>query len=211
MRPPVNIAVLIYPGVELVDMNGPIDVFSHANRFKPSPYNIYTVAADAGNVTSEAKIVTIVPQYTIANCPTPDIVVIPGIVNDDNSTGIAAPAIISWIKEMVERKTIILSVCIGIYNLAATGLLSGKKVTTHYLAIDDFHQQYKNVTIIKNVRFVEDGDIVTTGGVTSGIDGALHLVEKYDGPSLAQHVADILVYNRDAPLPPYTILPPYYS
>ncbi|MDF2433588.1 MAG: hypothetical protein JWP44_3219 [Mucilaginibacter sp.] len=210
--PQVNVAVLVYHGVELVDMNGPVDVFLHANRYNNTLYHVYTVAATCGIILSEDDIVSIVPQYTIDNCPMPDIIVIPGIINQE-----VDPGIISWITKMGAEKRIIMSVCIGAFILAKTGLLNGKRATTHYLSIGDLHNQYPAIDIVKNVRFVEDDSdingvcIVTTGGITSGIDGALHLIETREGSVAAQLVADIMVYNRDAPLPPFTILPPYYN
>jgi len=203
----LRVAVLIYNGVEMVDMNGPIDVFIHSNAYNNGRYQVYTVAATTDAIRSEDGIVTILPQYDICNCPLPDIIVIPGILNHEVDT-----AMITWLTEQGKNPEIVfLSVCIGLYTLAKTGLLAGKQATTHYLAINSFHQQYPEVTLVKNVRFVEDGRIVSTGGITSGIDGALHLVEKYDGPTVAQQTADVMIYNRDAPLPPYTILPPYYT
>jgi len=102
-----------------------------------------------------------------------------------------------------------MSVCIGAYILARTGLLSGREATTHYASIADIQSQYHDIRFIKNVRYVPDDNFVTTGGITSGIDGALYLIEQMDDADIAQHVADIMVYNREAPLPPYTLLPPY--
>lgn len=207
MKAPIKVAVLIYNGVELVDMNGPVDVFLHANSYNGNKYQIYTVAANKNPILSESKVVTIVPQYDITNCPDPDIIVIPGIIDQEVS-----PEMITWLTKMTAKKSrIFLSVCIGLYTLAQTGILSGKRATTHYLSINDFHKEYPDVKIVKNVRFVEDGNIVSTAGITSGIDGALHLIEKYDGSVIAQQTADVMIYNRDNPLPPYTILPPYYS
>jgi transcriptional regulator GlxA family with amidase domain len=207
MKTPIKVAVLIYNGVELLDMNGPIDVFLHANRYNNNRYQVYTVAATMDAIQSENKAVTITPQYDLNNCPEPDLVVIPGIIDLE-----VDPSVIDWIKKIGSKKDkVIMSVCIGLQILAKTGLLSGKRVTTHYLAINDMHKQYPDITFIKNVRFVQDGHIVSTGGITSGIDGALHLVEKNDGPVIAQQTADVMVYNRDAPLPPYTILPPYFE
>jgi transcriptional regulator GlxA family with amidase domain len=206
--PQIKVAVMIYNGVELVDMNGPIDVFVHANAYNNKRYQVYTVAATSDPIRSESNIVTIVPQYDICNCPQPDIIVIPGIIDLEVDA-----AMIKWLTEVGNNhpELVFLSVCIGLYTLAQTGLLSGKKATTHYLAINEFHKLYPDVTIVKNIRFWEDGRIVSTGGITSGIDGALHLVEKYDGAIVAQQTADVMIYNRDAPLPPFTILPPYFS
>jgi len=207
MKTPIKVAVLIYNGVELIDMNGPIDVFLHANPYNNNRYQVYTVAATMDAILSENKAAAITPQYDLNNCPEPDLVVIPGIIDLE-----VDPSVIAWIKKFGSKKDkVIMSVCIGLQILAKTGLLSGKRVTTHYLAINDMHKQYPDITFIKNVRFVQDGHIVSTGGITSGIDGALHLVEKNDGPVIAQQTADVMVYNRDAPLPPYTILPPYFE
>lgn len=206
METQINVAVLVYNGVEPIDMNGPIDVFLKANAYNNNRYQVYTVAATMDTIGGESKIVTMTPQYDISNCPDPDLIVIPGIINEEVDT-----ALISWIKEMGDKGKTVMSVCIGLYILAQTGLLSGKHATTHYLAINSVHTQYPDIKLVKNVRFVEDGNIVSTGGITSGIDGALHMVEKYDGAVVAQQTADVMVYNRDTPLPPYTILPPYYD
>jgi transcriptional regulator GlxA family with amidase domain len=202
----IKVAVLIYHGVELVDMNGPVDVFLHANRLNNLRYLVYTVAATRNAILSEDDVVTITPQYDIINCPEPDIIVIPGIIKHEPDE-----TLINWIKKLGENKKLIMSVCIGAFILAKTGLLDGKQATTHYLSIDDLHKQYPGIIIVKNVRFVQDGHFITTGGVTSGIDGALHVVETNDGSIIAQQVADMLIYNREAPLPPFTILPPYYN
>jgi transcriptional regulator GlxA family with amidase domain len=206
METSINVAVLIYNGVELIDMNGPIDVFLHANSYNNNRYNIYTVAATKDAIVSEGKIVTIQPQYDIAGCPAPNLIVIPGIINQE-----APQELVDWISQMGNNGVSIMSVCIGLYILAKTGLLEGRQATTHYLAIDSVHQQYPGIELVKNVRLVEDGNIITTGGITSGIDGALYVVEQYDGSVIAQQTADVMVYNREAALPRYTILPPYYS
>jgi transcriptional regulator GlxA family with amidase domain len=206
METQVKVAVLIYNGVELVDMNGPIDVFLKANRYNNNRYQIYTVAATTDPICSEGKVVTVIPQYDITSCPEPDLIVIPGIINLE-----VDPSMIAWIREMGGSGKKIMSVCIGLYTLAKTGLLSGRKATTHYLAIDSVHEQYPDIHLVKNVRVVKDGNILSTGGITSGIDGALAVVEEHDGEVLAQQVSDVMVYNRAAPLPPYTILPPYYT
>nr|WP_295922844.1 DJ-1/PfpI family protein [uncultured Dyadobacter sp.] len=200
----MNIAVLIYNGVEVVDMNGPIDVFAKANRYNNKRYQVYTVAATTDPIKSEDGIVTITPGYSLSNCPEPDLIVIPGIIGQE-----VDPSVTNWIQQMGYQGKRIMSVCIGFFILAKTGLLSGKKATTHYLTIADAESQYPNIEIVKNVRYVADGSTTTTGGITSGIDGALSIVEEYDGPAIAQQTADVLIYNRTAPLPVYTLLPPY--
>jgi transcriptional regulator GlxA family with amidase domain len=209
----MNVAILVYDHVELVDMNGPVDVFLHANDYNGNRYTVYTVAEKKGAIISEGNVVTIVPQYTIDNCPDPDVIVIPGLIT---KTWEASDAIVAWLKKMGTQKKgagkrNIMSVCVGCFTLAKTGLLKGLNATTHFLSIADIQKKYPGTHFIKNVRFVEDGNFVTTGGITSGIDGALHLVEKFDNAVVAQQTADIMVYNRESPLPVYTLLPPYDS
>lgn len=214
----LKVAVVIFPGVELVDMNGPVDVFLHANRaykthFNNPRYNVFTVAETDAPVEAEGKAVVIKPATTIKECTSADIVVIPGRIDftaQANSIP-ADQAIIDWIAMMAGKGATILSVCVGLYSLAPTGLLDGRKATTHYLAMSYAEKQWPKIEFIKNVRYVHDGQFVTTGGITSGIDGALYLVNQNDGPAVAQMVADIMVYNREVPLPPYTLLPPYPS
>jgi transcriptional regulator GlxA family with amidase domain len=206
----VNVAVVIYEGVELVDMNGPVDVFLHANDFKKdSFYEVSTVALTDKELLSESNAVTIKPAYSIDNYPqTPDIVIIPGKLTDSKPdlNPQVGKKVIDWITTQGQNgHTIVLSVCIGVFILQQTGLLKGKKATTHYRAIPAL-QNDATITVIKNVRFVPDGNIVTTGGITSGIDGALHVVGTLDGPDVARQVANIMVYNTEAPLPPDTIL-----
>jgi len=212
----LKVAVLIFPGVELVDMNGPVDVFLHANRayntsFDNPRYKVFTVAETHALVEAEGKAVVIKPAMSIKECTEADIIVIPGrIAFTAAADSIPADqAIIDWISMMAGKGSTILSVCVGLYSLAPTGLLDGKKATTHYLAMSYAGKTWPKIELIKNVRYVHDGQFVTTGGITSGIDGALYLVKHNDGHIVAQMVADIMVYNREAPLPPYTLQPPY--
>ena len=213
MAQTVKVAVLIYPGIEVIDMNGPIDVFVKANRYNGNRYEVFTVAESAGEIKSELSAVHIMPDYTLSNCPQPDIIVIPGQIMPAGSTnpfGGGSDLLIDWINEQAQHTGItIMSVCVGIYILANTELLNNRKATTHWMAMKDetIQQEYPLITFVKNERLVADGNFVTTGGVTSGIDGALYLISIMDGADTAQKVADIMVYNRDAPLPPDTILP----
>jgi transcriptional regulator GlxA family with amidase domain len=210
-----------------------MDTFNKVNYFltvdnnKPR-YNIYTVAETMAPIYSQEKIVHLTPDYTISGaggpqCPDPDIIVIPGITLDpdaDNNRniGIASPDVLAWIVEMHQQQKEILSVCIGAFTLAATGLLGGKYATTHYQCVDMLsktqpnppYSQAKNIVGVKNVKYVDSDDhTVTAGGLTCGIAGALHIIEKFDGSIYAQKAADILVFNAEAPLPPNTLTLPY--
>lgn len=207
----MNVAILIYPGVEVIDMNGPVDVFVKANRLNFNKYKIFTVAESEDVIETEASVVRVTPEYTIDNCPRADVIVIPGQIMPLGSPrrfGKGSEKLIAWLrKQAQDPSTTIIAVCVGVYILANTGLLTGKQATTHYAAIDNIQQEYNGITFIKNVRFISAGNFITTGGVTSGIDGILYFISETEGADTAQSIADTMVYNRDAPLPPNTILP----
>lgn len=210
MQQTIKVAVLIYPGVELVDMNGPVDTFLKANMYNQGRYQIFTVAESAEAIKSEGAVVTVIPDYTLDNCPQADIIVIPGQVMPVGSPemfGSGSDALIGWLQAQAKQEgIIIMSICVGAFILAKTGLLDGKKATTHWAAMASIQQQYPAIAFVQNVRFVRDGNFVSTGGITSGIDGALSLVSTLDSPAIALETADIMVYNTNAPLPPGTIL-----
>lgn len=200
----MKVAVVVYNGVEVVDMNGPIDVFTKTNRIR-NHYYVYTVAADDTLVQSEQCAVAIKPRYNLRNCPRPDIVIIPGCPPDVVTQLLADTAfgrkVLGWVTELgKDPEKEIMAVCTGVLLLGKTGLLDGRKATTHYLALDELAQLYPAVQVVRNVRFAEDRNTVTTAGITSGIDGALHLVEKYEGKAVADSVAHIMVYNRSCPM-----------
>jgi transcriptional regulator GlxA family with amidase domain len=200
-----TVAVLVFYGVELVDMNGPVDVFLHANNYDPRrPYDVVTMGVTREAVLAEGRAVGLVPTCSLADRLDPDIIVVPGRIPAGTTAG---PELTEWLVSMCARGKTVLSVCVGFYTLAEAGLLDGRRATTHYQAIDYVEERYPAVRIVKNVRYVEDGQFVTTGGITSGIDGALALVTRYSGADVAQKVADVMVYDRTAPLPPSTILP----
>ncbi|MBN9298846.1 MAG: DJ-1/PfpI family protein [Filimonas sp.] len=200
----VKIAIVIYDGVEVVDMNGPIDVFTKTNRIADH-YYVYTVAAKDTLIYSEKCATALLPKYTIYNCPTPDIVVLPGcppdVVSQLLSDSTFSQTILTWIKKLgTDTTKEIMSVCTGGILLGKTGLLDYRQATTHYLALQEMQQMYPKIKVIGGVRFVDDKNTISTAGITSGIDGALHIVEKYEGKTVADSVAHIMVYNRSCPM-----------
>jgi transcriptional regulator GlxA family with amidase domain len=200
----LKVAVVIYNGVEVVDMNGPIDVFTKTNYIR-NHYFVYTVAAKDTLVYTENCYTALMPRYTIYNCPSPDIVVLPGCPPAvlDNLLGNAAfdSTVLNWVKALgADKEKVVMAVCTGGILLAKTGLLDGKEATTHYLALAQMKSLFPKVNVIGGVRYADTLNLITTAGITSGIDGALHLVEKYEGKEIADSVAHILVYNRQCPM-----------
>ena len=182
-----NVAIVIYPGVELLDFAGPGEVFSAAGD---GAFDVFTVAATAEPLTSQ-RFVKIAPDYSIDNAPRPDIIVLPGgnvgsVQND--------PKMMAWLRRSAEKAEITMSVCNGAIALAQAGLLDGLKATTHWGALSRL-REFGKITVVPDERFTDNGRIVTTQGVSAGIDGALHVVERLLGPEEAWADAHYMMYR----------------
>ena len=191
----LNVAVLIYPGVGMGDFNGPTDVFIKANRLTRGQYNVYTVAMQPGPVRTQGGVV-LTPAYVAGRMPRPDILVVPGgTVGVVDSMARQQQPLIGFIRHYRDSVQVLLSVCTGAYLLGPAGALDGHRATTHYFVANDLQTEYPRMTLVRNVRFVQDGHLLTTSGVTTGADGALHLVEHYSGARTAGLVARGLQYE----------------
>ena len=184
-----NVAIVIFNQMELLDFAGPAEVFSAAGDGRA--FKVYTVAEKDGPIKSQG-FVTITPQYTIDNCPTPDIVVIPG----GNSSAISkSEKMLDWIKERSTKTECMFSVCTGVFALARAGLLDGLEATTHHSAIENLRSKHPKIKVRTDVRVVDNGKIITAAGVSAGIDGALHIVGKMCGIEVAQKTAEYMEYT----------------
>ncbi len=182
-----NVAIVLYPGVELLDFAGPGEVFSSAAN---GAFHVYTVAASAQPLTSQG-FVKITPDYAVESAPKPDLIVIPG-----GSVGAVSndPKMMAWIKKGAAEAEITMSVCNGALVLAQAGLLDGLKATTHWGALPRL-RKFAKVTVVPDERFTDNGRIVTTQGVSAGIDGALHVVERLLGVEAAWADAHYMMYR----------------
>lgn len=183
-----NVAIFIHEGVELLDFSGPGEVFAAADRRRA--FNVYTVALTEAPILSQGFL-TVKPQYTIFNCPAPDILVLPG---GDTRIPLGEPQVIEWIKKTSERAEIMMSVCTGAFLLARAGLLDGREATTHWGSIDELKRVAPATTVHTNRRFVSSGGIITSAGVSAGIDGALHVVDRLLGRDVSLSTARYMEY-----------------
>lgn len=192
----LNVAVLVYPGVGLGDLDGPVDVFTKANSMTKGQYHVYTVALKPGPVRTQGGTLTLTPDYVAGHMPKPDILVVPGgtIGLVDSMARQQHPAI-AFIRHYRDSVEVLMSVCTGAYLLGQAGALTGHKATTHFFNGDDLLAQYPGFTLVKDVRFVQDGKLLTTSGVTTGIDGAIHLVAHYSSERTAALIAGALQYT----------------
>ncbi|HEX6889355.1 MAG TPA: DJ-1/PfpI family protein [Chryseolinea sp.] len=184
-----SVAIFLYDGVELLDFAGPGEVFSAAG------FQVYTMSVEGKEILSQG-FVNVKPQYSIGNAPKPDIIVFPG-------GGAGAPSkdprVIDWLKSNVTTGSMAMSVCTGAQILAKAGLLEGYNVTTFHNFIDGLQAMLPNSKVLRDTRFVDNGIVVTTAGVSAGIDGALHLVSRIKGLEAAKATAYYMEYDKWKP------------
>jgi putative intracellular protease/amidase/YHS domain-containing protein len=186
-QPRKKVAVLIFPGVQIIDYTGPWEVFGEAG------YEVFSVAASADPITTTMGMV-VTPNYTFAASPKADILLIPGGAVRSPS-GPADPTL-KWIQQNAQKAEITMSVCNGVFWLAHAGLLDGLRATTtanHNLVM--LAKNFPRITVVEDERFVDNGRIITTAGLSSGIDGALHVLEKLEGRGPARAVASSMEYD----------------
>lgn len=189
-----NVAVFVYDGMEILDFSGPSEVFASAGTDIVS-FRVFTVAVSKNAIVSQGFI-KIQPEFSLADCPEPDIIVLPG-----GSTGpsVENPDVIAWVKKHAAHAEAVMSVCTGAFILEKAGLLAGKKATTFHGAIGRLREKATQTEVLDNVRWVDNGQVVTTAGVSAGIDGALHIVERMLGRDAAQETAHYMEYDKWKP------------
>jgi transcriptional regulator GlxA family with amidase domain len=188
-----NVAIFIFDEVEVLDFCGPFEVFSVTGSPDGSnPFNVYTVAEEQRPVMARNNL-SINPRFSIEDCPTPNILLIPGGFGTrslmDNTI------ILTWIKDCAQKAELILSVCTGSLVLAKAGLLEGLKATTHHLALTTLKKVAPHTVIDENKRFVDNGKVIVSAGVAAGIDMSLHVVAKLLGNDQAEKTARYMEYD----------------
>lgn len=180
-----KVAILIFDGVEIIDYTGPWEVFGAAG------FDVYTVAATKDPVTT-AMGMTVLPKYTFADAPQADVLVVPG--GGVKAAQGSAPTL-KWVTETNTRTALTMSVCNGAFILASAGLLDGLSATTTSGNIARLSAEYPKTKVVDDQRFVDNGRIITTAGLSAGIDGALHVVSRMLGQGIAQKVALVEEYD----------------
>ncbi len=193
LKPPdkgqIPVAFLISDGAVVIDFCGPWEVFQDVMipGSREMPFRLYTVAESKKPIRTSGGM-QIVPDYTIQNAPPPKVIVIP-------AQSEPSPAVLEWIRNASKTTDVTMSVCTGAFVLAKTGLLNGKSATTYHGAFGRFAMKFPDVQLKRGARFVENGNLATAGGLSSGIDLALRVVERYYGRHVAQKTAYDLEYQ----------------
>ena len=199
LKPPakgsIPVAFLISDGAVVIDFCGPWEVFHHASTGRDdAPFQLYTVAESVKPVRASGGMM-IVPSYTLETAPPPKVIVIP-------AQGDHSEAVLNWIRKASKTADLTMSVCTGAMLLAKTGLLDGKSATTHHAAYKQMALEFPNVQVRRGLRFVEDGAVASAGGLSSGIDLALRVVERYYGHDAAVQTAYGMEYQGEGWMKP---------
>jgi transcriptional regulator GlxA family with amidase domain len=199
-----NIAIFIFDDVEVLDFAGPFEVFGVCGlrTMKEKPFNVYTVAEKELIVARNG--LKIIPHYTWNNCPEPDILLLPGgggYLADGTAFGtrkeIHNELLLDWIRKKNETTELMLSVCTGSFLLARAGLLEGLSATTHWKAVEAMKQLAPNTTILPGERWVDNGRIILSAGVSAGIDMSFYVIAKLLGEELAKETAEYIQYHTN--------------
>jgi len=190
----IPVAFAISEGVTVIDFAGPWEVFQDVhvadrgtNMDEQMPFQLFTVSDKTETLTGSGGL-KLVPDYTFETAPQPKVVVVPA------QRG--SKALHAWLQKMTASTTdVIMSVCTGAFQLGSAGLLNGKEATTHHDFLDRFAKAFPDVTVKRGLRFVEEEKISTAGGLSSGIDLALRVVDRYFGRSVAQATATYMEYQ----------------
>jgi len=183
----VNVAIYIYDQAEVLDFSGPFEVFSTASRVckNGNPFDVFLIS-ESGNAISARDGYRVLPNYGFNDHPMIDVLIVAGGVH---SNEMDKSQVIEWIYQQSTNASITASVCTGAFLLAKAKVLKEHKVTTHWEDIADLRSEFPQLGIIENVRWVDEGNIITSGGISAGIDMSLHLVSRLHSNDLAEKTA----------------------
>lgn len=182
------IAFYLQDGVEVLDFAGPMEVFAYAG------HSVFTVSKTKEPIITQG-IMKVIPDYDISDAPQADILAFFG---GNAQLPAKDPEVIQWVKAQ-QGVEYYFSVCTGAFILAESGILEGKTATTFHSALDNLEENFPGTKVVKNARYIDNGNIITTAGISAGIDGALHLVAKLQGFNAARNVAYFMEYDKWIP------------
>jgi transcriptional regulator GlxA family with amidase domain len=193
----LRVGILVFPDVEVLDFCGPFEVFSATRldesrrREEPSPFEVVLVAASMEQVKATGGL-RVLPDHDLENCPQLDFLVVPGgwgtrsLVGDER--------LVKWIRARAQDAELIASVCTGSFLLAQAGLLDGRRATTHWQSLDRMEQTFPAISVLRDQHVVDEGSILTSAGISAGIDLALRVVTKVHGEAIGRATARYMEY-----------------
>jgi len=187
-----NVGIFVFNEVEVLDFAGPYEVFTTASRVHKrghpgasDPFTVFTVGRTLDPVRARAGL-SVFPDFGFDKHPDIDLLLIPGGVV---TAELEKPEVIGWVAQTARRARLSASICTGAFLLARTGLLDRKSATTHWEDISDLRAMFPTVTVLEQLRWVDEGTVVSSAGISAGIDMSLHLVERLVSRQLAERTA----------------------
>ncbi|MDT8899983.1 DJ-1/PfpI family protein [Anaeroselena agilis] len=188
-----NVGIFLFKDVELLDYAGPYEVFSVTSELNDHKlFRVFTVSEDGAAVKSVNGL-TALPDYGFGNHPPVDILVVPGGVG--TRTAYKNEAVLDWVKRVSAGAQIVMSVCSGTRFLGAVGLLDGKEAVTHHSVIGNLQEIAPAAIVVADKRFTDNGKVMTSGGISAGIDLSLHIVTKLYGKETAAKTIKYMEYG----------------
>lgn len=189
----MNIGIYIYNDAEVLDFSGPFEVFSTASRIceNDTPFSPFLISENGKTVIARGGY-SINPSYSFHDSPQIDVLIIVGGVHTEE---LKKPTVIDWVREKSVNATAIASVCTGVFLLAEAGVVTNHAVTTHWEDIADLESSYPRLNVSKSKRWVRDGNIISSAGISAGIDMSLYLVEILYSKMLAVKTAKQMDYH----------------
>ena len=190
-KPTGELSVCFYlqDGVEVLDFAGPMEVFTDAG------FKVFTVSRTKAPIKSQG-VLTLVPDYSIEDAPPADILAFFG---GNPGPSMRDTTLISWIRSRRAGTRYFFSVCTGAFIMGHAGILDGMTATTFHESIESLRKALPATKVLANVRFVDNGRVITTAGISAGIDGALHLVTRFKGLDVAKQTATYMEYDKWVP------------
>ncbi|PGR41208.1 AraC family transcriptional regulator [Bacillus cereus] len=192
-----SVGIFLFNEVEVLDFAGPFEVFSVTEVNEEKTFTVYTVSENGEMITARNGL-KVQPDYSIENLPPVDILIIPGGLGA-RKYEMKNEIVIKWIRQQMKEVKLMTSVCTGALLLAKAGLLEGLKATTHWASIEKFKNEFQNVEVIENVKFVDEGHIITSAGISAGINMEFHIVKNLLGVHVAEDTAKRMEYDISLP------------
>lgn len=187
-----HVGIYVFDNVEVLDFAGPYEAFTCATRVAAKEdsasaplFEVFTIGASSGSLRARAGLL-VQPDYSMQHHPAMEVLIIPGGVVDAE---LVKPALIEWIEHTAADSRITASVCTGAFLLARAGLLTGRRATTHWEDLAELQRMFPALRVVADWRWVDEGPVITSGGISAGIDMSLHIVERLASRALAQRTA----------------------
>lgn len=194
-----SVGILLFNEVEVLDFAGPFEVFSLASLpdSKEKLFKVSTVAQTLEPIRARNGL-RVLPEYDFNHSPRFDLLIVPGGYGAEEIE-LYNEVLIQWIKSRKDQVSVLASVCTGAFLLAQAGFLEGRRATTHWMDLDRLQKAYTGIQVLRDVKYVDEGDMITSGGISAGIDMSFYLVQKLAGKDATSYTAKRMEYRLNEP------------